>query len=109
MLSRSPAIVMIVLTLISTPLIVRATEAIHLHLPRQVRIEDSTITLDQVCAVRGPQAQVSRINHIKLGRLFSTNQTFIVDRAMLISRLVSQGIDPQDILVTRAAWFPVTI
>ncbi len=102
MLRRFPAIVMIVLTLISAPSTVRAAETIHLHLPRQVQIEDSTITLDQVCAVRGPQAQVSRLNNIKLGRLFSTNQTFIVDRAMLISRLVSQGIDPQDIIVTGA-------
>lgn len=102
MWSRSRPFMIILLALVSVSGTAQAAKTIHLHLPRQVRIEDSTITLGQVCVLLGPSAQVNRLNDLKLGRLFSIDQTFIVNRAMLISRLVSQGVDPDAITITGA-------
>ncbi len=79
-----------------------AAEGVHVHLPRQVQIEGSLVQLGQISVVRCDSALNEELNDLKLGQIFSPQQDFVVDRAMITSRLVSQGIDPEAISFTGA-------
>ena len=78
------------------------SQKLHVHLPRQVEIEGTIVRLGQVCIMRPGQDSSQDLADLKLGQIFSNQQEFVVDRAMIASRLVSQGIPSNEITFTGA-------
>jgi flagella basal body P-ring formation protein FlgA len=76
--------------------------SLHVHLPREVRVQGSLLTLDQVSVVRGDPAMAIKAGAIPLGRLSVPGQKVTLDRATVVSRLASQGIAVERVRLTGA-------
>ena len=78
------------------------TSVLQVHLPREVTVQGSLLTLGQVSVVRGDPALVATAAQIGLGQLSMPGQKAILDRATILSRLASQGIAAPQIRLTGA-------
>jgi flagella basal body P-ring formation protein FlgA len=76
--------------------------ALKIHLPREIEVDDNQIRLGQIGIVRGRPALVTKASEISLGRIPGPEQTFLVDRPMLLSRLACSGIPASDVVLTGA-------
>ncbi len=81
---------------------VSATVPLHIHLPREVRVQDSLLTLGQVSVVKGDPAVAAVAGAIGLGRLSVPGQKAVLDRATILSRLASFGITAEQVRLTGA-------
>jgi flagellar basal body P-ring formation protein FlgA len=80
-----------------------ATSALlQVHLPREVTVEGSLLTLGQISVVRGDPALVATAARIGLGQFSMPGQKAILDRSTILSRLASQGIPAAQVRVTGA-------
>jgi len=78
------------------------TSVLQVHLPREVTVQGSLLTLGQVSVVRGDPALVATAAQIGLGQLSMPGQKAILDRATILSRLASQGIPAEQVRLTGA-------
>ena len=78
------------------------TTTLQVHLPREVTVEGSLLTLGQVSVMRGDPAVVTVASKIALGRLSTPGQRAVLDRATILSRLASNGIMAGDVRLTGA-------
>jgi flagella basal body P-ring formation protein FlgA len=76
--------------------------ALQVYLPREVAIEDDSISLGQVCIVRGEESLVAKAGGIGLGRISVPGQEVIIDRPMVLSRLACSGIAVSKVRLTGA-------
>ncbi len=76
--------------------------AIRVYLPREVTVRDNHPTLGQVCVIRGEESLVTKANEIALGRLSVPGQEIVIDRATVLSRLASNGINASEVSLTGA-------
>jgi flagella basal body P-ring formation protein FlgA len=76
--------------------------ALRIYLPREVAIEDDTISLGQVSIVRGEESLVAKASGIALGRMSVPGQRIIIDRTTVLSRLVCSGIALANVRLTGA-------
>jgi len=65
---------------------------LQVHLPREVTVQDSRLSLGQVSVVRGSGPMVAKASPIALGRLSLPGQELVLDRPTILSRLASSGI-----------------
>jgi len=80
-----------------------STDALlHVHLPREVTIEGSSLRLGQIGIVRGNRSLVAKAGTIPLGRISTPGQEIVVDRAIILSRLACNGIPASEVTVTGA-------
>ena len=75
---------------------------LQIHLPREVTVQGSLLTLGQISVVRGEPAMVSAATQVGLGRLSMPGQKATLDRLTILSRLASQGIAAQQVHLTGA-------
>jgi flagella basal body P-ring formation protein FlgA len=76
--------------------------SLQIHLPREVTVQGSLLTLGQISVVRGDPALVAAATQIGLGQLSVPGQKAILDRPTLLSRLASQGIPAERVRLTGA-------
>jgi flagella basal body P-ring formation protein FlgA len=79
-----------------------AAGSLQIHLPREVTVEDSLLTLGQVSVVRGEAALAAKVRSIGMGRLSVPGQKALLDRSMILSRLASFGIPAGNVRLTGA-------
>jgi flagella basal body P-ring formation protein FlgA len=79
-----------------------ALGALQIHLPREVTVESSLLTLGQVSVVRGDAALAATAREIGMGRLSVPGQKALLDRPTILSRLASSGIPAQNVRLTGA-------
>jgi flagella basal body P-ring formation protein FlgA len=79
-----------------------AAATLQVHLPREVTVQGSLLTLGQVSVVRGDPALVAAAAETGLGQLSMPGQKAIVDRPTILSRLASQGIGAAQVRLTGA-------
>ncbi|MBN2133957.1 MAG: flagellar basal body P-ring formation protein FlgA [Sedimentisphaerales bacterium] len=75
---------------------------LQIHLPREVTVQSSLLTLGEISIVRGAGALAARAGTIGLGRLSVPGQKVTVDRTTILSRLASQGIPGDRVRLTGA-------
>jgi flagella basal body P-ring formation protein FlgA len=75
---------------------------LQIHLPREVTVEDSLLTLGQVSVIRGDAALAATAREIGMGRLSLPGQKALLDRPTILSRLATTGISVQDVRLTGA-------
>jgi flagellar basal body P-ring formation protein FlgA len=78
------------------------TAFLQVHLPREVTVQGSLLTLGQVSVVHGDPALVATASPIGMGQLSMPGQKATLDRATILSRLASQGIPAQCVRLTGA-------
>jgi flagella basal body P-ring formation protein FlgA len=79
-----------------------APAPLQVHLPREVTVEGSLLTLGQISVVRGDPALVATAARVGLGQFSMPGQKAILDRSTILSRLASQGIRAEQVRVTGA-------
>jgi hypothetical protein len=79
-----------------------AASTLQVHLPREVTVQGSVLTLGQVSVVRGDPALVAAAAQIGLGQLSRPGQKAVLDRPTILSRLASQGIPVAQVRLTGA-------
>jgi flagella basal body P-ring formation protein FlgA len=77
-------------------------DLLQIHLPRKVTVQDPLLTLGQVSVVRGGGALAAVATTIPLGRFSAPGQTIVLDRPTILSRLATQGIPGDKVLLTGA-------
>lgn len=75
---------------------------LHIHLPREVVIENDIPNLGQVSIIRGEQSLIDKAGKIVLGRISVPGQTIVVDRLAVLSRLACNGITASKVTLTGA-------
>ena len=75
---------------------------LQVHLPREVTVRDSRLSLGQVGVLRGPDAVVAKVAKIGLGRFSAPGQKLVLDRPTVLSRLASSGVSVSQVRLTGA-------
>lgn len=65
---------------------------LEIYIPREVTIKGDAIQLGDVCIIRGDAGLAGKAGAIGLGRLCVPGQEIVVDRSVLLGRLVGSGI-----------------
>jgi len=76
--------------------------ALQVYLPREITVKDSCLSLGQVGIIRGKESLVSKASKIALGRISVPGQKIVINRAMVLSRLASNGIPASKVTFTGA-------
>ena len=76
--------------------------ALQVYLPREITVKESNLSLGQVSIIRGKESLVSKASDIALGRISVPGQKIVIDRAMVLSRLVCNGIPASKVTFTGA-------
>jgi flagella basal body P-ring formation protein FlgA len=79
-----------------------AETRLQIHLPREVTVQGSLLTLGQIGVIRGEPSQAATIAQIGLGRLSTPGQRAVLDRPTILSRLASHGISADQVRLTGA-------
>ncbi len=80
-----------------------ANEAtLHVHLPREVTVEESSLTLGSIGIIRGTDELAQKANSIPLGKIALPGQQVIIDRPTVLSRLACCGIPASQVTLTGA-------
>jgi flagella basal body P-ring formation protein FlgA len=75
---------------------------LQIHLPREVTVQGSVLTLGQISVVRGDPALVATATQVALGQFALPGQKAVLDRTTILSRLASQGIEGERVRLTGA-------
>jgi flagella basal body P-ring formation protein FlgA len=73
---------------------------LKIHLPREVSIEDESISLADISILKGDETAVHLASDIALGKFSVPCQQIIIDRATISSRLASHGYPTTKVLLT---------
>ena len=79
-----------------------AETLLHVHLPREITVQGSLLTLGQIGVLRGDPSQVAAAGRIGLGQLSTPGQRAVLDRPTILSRLASSGIPADRVRLTGA-------
>jgi flagella basal body P-ring formation protein FlgA len=79
-----------------------ADATLHIHLPRQVTVEGSSLTLGSVGIIRGADELAQKANSIPLGKIALPGQQIVIDRPTVLSRLACSGIPASQVTLTGA-------
>jgi len=79
-----------------------ASPALRIHLPREVTVQSSFLSLGQVTAITGAGPAATTAGSVRLGRFSVPGQQITLDRATILSRLASQGILAENVVLTGA-------
>lgn len=79
-----------------------AEALLQIHLPREVTVQGSLLTLGQIAVMRGEPSQVAAASRIGLGQLSTPGQKAVLDRPTILSRLASSGIAGDKVRLTGA-------
>jgi len=79
-----------------------APSVLRIHLPREVTVQGSLLTLGQISVIRGEPATAAVASRIGMGQLSMPGQRAVLDRPTILSRLASNGIMAQNVRLTGA-------
>lgn len=77
-------------------------DLVRIHLPREITVQSPLLTLEQVAVVTGAGPLVTTAGSVRLGRFAVPGQKIVLDRATILSRLASQGILAEKVVLTGA-------
>jgi flagella basal body P-ring formation protein FlgA len=75
---------------------------LRIHLPRQVTVEGSSLTLGNVGIIRGTNELAQKANNVALGKIALPGQQIVIDRPTVLSRLACSGIPVSQVTLTGA-------
>ena len=77
-------------------------DLLRIHLPREVTVQNPLLSLGQVTVITGAGPLVTTAGGVRLGRFSVPGQKITLDRATILSRLASQGIPAEKVMLTGA-------
>jgi flagella basal body P-ring formation protein FlgA len=73
---------------------------LKIYLPRQVNVNDKSLTLGRISIIQGSESLAARASEIPLGRLSVPGQKIVLERPMILSRLACSGIPASKVTLT---------
>jgi len=86
----------------------RQAELLYVHLPRSALADGQTLTLRSIAALHGPAQLVQKAGRIAMGRAPWSGERITIDRATILSRLGSQGLTVDRVVISGADKVVVT-
>lgn len=80
----------------------RKDSQLRIHLPREIMLDDSDVSLGQIGIIRGEKSFVAKASEIALGRISVPGQKIVVTRPLILSRLACNGIAASEVTLTGA-------
>ena len=77
-------------------------DLLRIHLPREVTVQNPLLSLGQVTVITGAGPLAATAGGVRLGRFSVPGQKITLDRATILSRLASQGIAAEKVVLTGA-------
>jgi flagella basal body P-ring formation protein FlgA len=77
-------------------------DLLRIHLPRDVTVQSPFLSLGQVAVVTGSGPLAATAGNVRLGRFSVPGQRIVLDRATILSRLASQGVPAEKVVLTGA-------
>jgi flagella basal body P-ring formation protein FlgA len=77
-------------------------DLLRIHLPREVTVQNPLLSLAQVTVITGAGPLATTAGNVRLGRFSVPGQKITLDRATILSRLASQGILADKVVLTGA-------
>jgi flagellar basal body P-ring formation protein FlgA len=71
---------------------VQTESGLSVYLPREITIETETVVLGQVGIIQGSEDLVAKAGQVGLGRFSLPGQTIVLDKQVVLGRLLSKGI-----------------
>ncbi len=106
---RFNAVYLLILIICSTSAAEDARDNIlHIYLPRSVKADGNTLTLDVLAAVRGQEQATQRAKQISMGRAPWSGERIKITRATILSRLASKGFSAGSVRLSGAEQVIVT-
>ncbi len=65
---------------------------LRIYLPREVTVKGANLMLGRVSVIQGAESLVAKANNVAIGRISVANQSIVIDRPTILSRLASSGI-----------------
>lgn len=81
---------------------VLAEAELKIYLPRTITLEGDALTLGQVAIIRGSEPLASQAAEVALGQISSPDQSLVISRNLVLSRLACSGIPASKVLLTGA-------
>ncbi len=75
---------------------------VRIHLPREVTVQNPLLSLGQVTVITGAAPLATTAGTVRLGRFSVPGQKITLDRATILSRLASQGVPAENVVLTGA-------
>jgi len=75
---------------------------VRIHLPREVTVQNPLLSLGQVTVITGAERLAATAGSVRLGRFSVPGQKITLDRATILSRLASQGVAAENVVLTGA-------
>lgn len=75
---------------------------LQIYLPREITVKNKYLSLGQVSIIRGQESLAAKASEIALGQISVPGQKIVIDREMVLSRLVCNGIPIRKIKLTGA-------
>lgn len=75
---------------------------LQIHLPREVTVQGSDLSLDQISVVKGDPSLAALAGKLGMGRLSIPGQKVVLDQVTILSRLASCGIPADSVRLTGA-------
>jgi flagellar basal body P-ring formation protein FlgA len=73
-----------------------------IYLPREIAVENETLTLGKIAVITGEEALIAKASNIELGKFSTAGQIITIDRSLIISRLACSGIPSCNPVLTGA-------
>jgi len=77
-------------------------DILRIHLPREVTVQNPLLSLGQVTVITAAEPLATAAANVRLGRFSVPGQKITLDRATILSRLASQGIPAEKVVLTGA-------
>ncbi len=81
---------------------------LKIYLPRDIAIEGGDPNLGQVAIIRGSEPLASTAARVAMGRISSPDQSLVISRTLVLSRLACSGIPASNVVLTGAEATVVT-
>ena len=105
MKNKKYILIVTVFSILSAPFYADAKqekETLKIYLPREITIEGRLPKLGEVAIIQGSESLVSNASDITVGNISTPEQTIIVTRNIVLSRLASHGIPASCVTLTGA-------
>jgi flagella basal body P-ring formation protein FlgA len=81
---------------------------LRIHLPRTAQVKSSPVKLSQIAVITGIEQLTQKAGSIAIANIASAGQRLRIDRNTILSRLASNKIDAEDVVLTGAEKVSVT-
>ena len=84
-------------------------EDLQIHLPREIAVSDSVVTVGSIGVLSGDQEILDSVADVPLGKVVNSREGIVIDRNTILSRLADNDVSQSNVSFTGAEQVTVTV